>query len=243
MTNLNGRVAIVTGGTSGIGGAISSAFLNAGATVIAVYGSNDAKAKKFKEKTSGNIETVKLDVSDYLAVKQFFDNFLEKHEKLDIVVNSAGVRQDSIVGMMKEEDWKKVIDINLTGTFNICKFAVMAMVRKRYGRIINITSPSGKIGIEGQANYSASKAGQVAFTKSLSKEVAKRNITANCISPGFIDTDFISGLPEEARKAYQQSVPMKRFGKPDEVSPAALFLASEEASYITGSVLEVTGGL
>jgi len=243
MQNFDGKIVIVTGGTSGIGGAVTTAFLDAGAEVTAIYGGNDKKADTFKSTAGDKCEVVKLDVSDYSAVESFFKTFAENHDKLDIVVNSAGIRRDGIVGMMKEEDWNAVIDVNLTGTFNICKFAVLEMMKKRYGRIINITSPAGKYGFEGQANYSASKSAQVAFTKSLSKEIAKRKITVNAVSPGFIDTDFISDLSDEVRKAYEKSVPLKRFGKPQEVSPAVLFLASDEASYITGSVLEVTGGL
>jgi 3-oxoacyl-[acyl-carrier protein] reductase len=145
--------------------------------------------------------------------------------------------------MMKAEDWNRVINTNLTGTFNLCKLAVQSMMRQRYGRIITLTSPVGKFGFAGQANYAASKAGQVAFTRSLSKEVASRKITVNCVSPGFIDTDFIGDLPEEQKKFYKDQIPLKRFGTPEDVTYPVLFLASKESSYITGSVLEVTGGL
>jgi 3-oxoacyl-[acyl-carrier protein] reductase len=145
--------------------------------------------------------------------------------------------------MMREDDWRKVIDTNLTGTFNMCKLAVQNLMRKRYGRIIVITSPIGRIGFAGQSNYAASKAGQVALVQSLSKEVASRKITVNCVSPGFIDTDFIGDLPEEQKKAYLGMVPLKRFGMPEEVAHPVLFLASAESAYITGSTLEVTGGL
>jgi 3-oxoacyl-[acyl-carrier protein] reductase len=144
---------------------------------------------------------------------------------------------------MKESDWHAVLNVNLSGVFYMCKFAVMSLMRKRYGRIISITSPSGKFGFEGQANYAASKAGLVALTKTLSKEVARRNITVNCVSPGFIATELIQDLPEEQRKAYESTVPVKRFGKPEEVAYCVLFLASREAAYINGSTLEVTGGL
>jgi 3-oxoacyl-[acyl-carrier protein] reductase len=145
--------------------------------------------------------------------------------------------------MMKESEWHDVLEVNLSGIFYMCKFAVMNMMQKRYGRIINITSPSGKYGFEGQANYAAAKAGIVALTKSLSKEVARRGITVNCVSPGFIATELIQDLPDETRNSYVAQVPLKRFGKPEEVAACVLFLASKEASYVTGSTLEVTGGL
>ena len=145
--------------------------------------------------------------------------------------------------MMKEADWKDVIDTNLSCTFNMCKLGVKSILRKRYGRIITITSPVGKMGFPGQGNYAASKAGQVALTRSLAKEVASRGITVNCVSPGFIDTDFISDLPDAQKDSYLAMVPMKRFGRPEEIAHAVLFLASRESAYITGEVLEVNGGL
>lgn len=246
MGGLDGQIAIVTGGTRGIGGAISQTFLEAGASVVAVYGGDDAEAAKFKEACAGfgdKLETARLNVADHAAVEAFFSEFENKRDRLDILVNNAGIRRDSVVGMMTEDNWSAVIGVNLTGTFNMSKFAVRAMMKKRHGRIINITSPCGDYGFAGQANYAASKAGQVGLTKSLSKEVAGRNITVNCISPGFIDTDFIADLAPELKKSYLGQVPMKRFGTPAEVARCALFLADKGSSYITGSVLEITGGL
>ena len=162
---------IVTGGTRGIGGAASELFLKNGAAVTAIYGGNDSAAAEFKAKWAGfPLETVKLDVADYAAAEAFFSEFDRTHKTLEVLVNCAGIRKDSIVGMMPPEDWNSVMSINLTGTFNMSKFAVMKMMQNRFGRIISITSPSGKFGFAGQANYAASKAGQVAFTKSLSKE-------------------------------------------------------------------------
>ena len=144
---------------------------------------------------------------------------------------------------MKEADWRNVVNVNLTGTFFMCKFAVMSLMRKRYGRIVVITSPMGRFGWEGQSNYAASKAGQVGLVRTLAKEVGTRGITVNCVSPGFITTEFIDDLPEKLRDAYLSQIPMKRFGNAEEVAACVLFLASREASYVNGAVLEVTGGL
>ncbi len=235
---------IITGGTRGIGRAVSEAFLKAGAKVIATYKSNQTAADAFlaaNKKFEDKITLKPFDVSDSAAVETFFKELGQ--DTFEVLINNSGIRRDSIVGMMKEEDWRAVIDANLTGVFLMSKLAVQHLMQKRYGRIITITSPIGHFGFTGQANYAASKAGQVAFTKSLSKEVAKRGITANCVSPGFIDTEFIADLPDEQRKGYLNQVPLKRFGQPEEVAQAILFLASREAAYINGAVLEVTGGL
>jgi 3-oxoacyl-[acyl-carrier protein] reductase len=244
--DFHGRTAIVTGGTRGIGAAISAALLKAGAEVTALYGANREAAEAFAASLGADGERLRVcccDVSDYAQAEAFFAEFDQQHERLDILVNSAGIRQDGIVPMLPQEAWQKVIDVNLTGTYVMSKLAVQRMLRHRYGRIVGITSPSGRIGFEGQANYAASKAGQVAFIKSLSKEVAKRKITANCVSPGFVDTDFIAALPPEQLAAYKAMVPLKRFGRAEEIANAVLFLASEESEYITGTVLEVSGGL
>ena len=235
---------IVTGGTRGIGKAITEAFLLSGADVTAVYAGNKVAADELLAKWDGyKLHTEQLDVANYEAVEEFFDRYDKNNDSLDVLVNNAGIRKDAVLGMMSFADWQKVIDINLTGTFNCSKFALMKMLQKRYGRIINITSPSGKMGFPGQANYAASKAGQVALAKSLSKEAGRRAITVNCVSPGFIDTELIADLPPEMLKEYKKSVPLKRFGKPEEIASAVMFLASKEAAYITGSVLEVSGGI
>ncbi len=240
------QTAIVVGGTRGIGRAISGAFLQSGAKVIATYQSNDQAAKEFEGANADfadRIDLQKFDITQYHEVEAFFRTVEEKHGPFQILVNSSGIRKDSVVGLMKESDWQQVIDTNLTGTFNVCKQAVLGLMRQRYGRIILITSPIGKFGFAGQSNYAASKAGQVAFTRSLSKEVASRKITVNCVSPGFIETDFIADLSEEQRKAYIGQIPLKRFGTAQEVARSVLFLASKESSYITGTVNEVSGGL
>jgi 3-oxoacyl-[acyl-carrier protein] reductase len=244
--DFNNQTAIVTGGTRGIGKGISEAFLKAGAKVIAAYRSNDQAAETFKKANAefgDRLILKKLDVTQYKDVEEFFQFIGAECESFEILVNSSGIRQDAIVGMMSEEAWRNVIDTNLTGTFNMSKLAVQNLTRKRYGRIISITSPVGQIGFAGQANYAASKAGQVAMTKSLSKEVASRKITVNCVSPGFIDTDFISELPEEQKQQYLKMIPVKRFGMAEEVARAVLYLADRDSSYITGAVLDITGGL
>lgn len=236
--------AIVTGGIRGIGRAVAEAFLKSGSKVVATYSSNEKAAGEFKEAWKDYpLELAKFDVSDYSQAENFFNEFDKKNDSLQVLINNAGIRKDSVVGMMPKEDWERVLSVNLSGTFNMSKFALMRMMQNRFGRIISITSPSGKMGFTGQSNYAASKAGQVAFSKSLAKEAAKRSITVNCVSPGFIDTELLADLPDELVKEYKSQVPMKRFGKPEEVANAVIFLASREASYITGTVLEVAGGL
>jgi 3-oxoacyl-[acyl-carrier protein] reductase len=211
---------------------------------VATHAGNEKAAMEFKEIWKDHpLELAKFDVSDYSQVEEFFNEFDKKNDSLQVLVNNAGIRKDNVVGMMPKEDWEQVLSINLTGSFNMSKFALMKMMQKRFGRIVSITSPSGKMGFMGQSNYAASKAGQVAFSKSLAKEAAKRSITVNCVSPGFIDTELLADLPDDLVKQYKSQVPMKRFGKPEEVANAVMFLASREASYITGTVLEVAGGL
>ena len=244
MYDFKGQTAIVTGGTRGIGRSIVEGFLRAGARII--IASNEAATEQFMQDNSefaGNIDVQMCDVAKYEKVENFFEYVDKKYEGFEILVNNAGIRKDAVLAMMKESDWHDVLDVNLSGVFYMCKFAVMSLMRKRYGRIISITSPSGKYGFEGQANYAASKAGLVALTRSLSKEVARRGITVNCVSPGFIATELIQDLPQELRDTYVSQVPFKRFGKPEEVASCVLFLASKEASYVSGSTLEVTGGL
>ena len=245
--DFSNQTALITGGTRGIGRAISEALLAAGARVVATYVSNEEAALEFRRVNgahSDRIDLRKCDVADYEQVEALFKTLDGAYKDgIDILVNNSGVRKDSVLAMMKVQDWHDVVNVNLSGTFNMCKFGVLTMMRKRYGRIINITSPCGDFGFAGQANYAASKAGQVGLTRSLSKEVATRGITVNCVSPGFIGTDLIKDLPDNLRKQYLDQVPLKRFGNPEEVAACVLFLASKEAAYVTGSVLEVTGGL
>lgn len=242
MKKFKDQVVIVTGGTRGIGRGIATAFLNEGAAVIATYAGNDKAAMEFKEQHS-HLTVVKCDVRNEEAIKNFFDEVEREFSTVHVLVNNSGIRKDNLTASMTIDEWNDVINTNLTGTFLMSKYAVLSMMKNRYGRIVNISSIGGSLGLAGQANYAASKAGQIAISKTLSKEVAKRGITVNNICPGFIDTDLLADLPEEQKKEYMKSVPMKRFGKVEEVASAVLYLASKEASYITGASLEITGGL
>lgn len=240
MMDFSGQKVVVTGGTRGIGAALSQAFLARGAEVIATYSQNIAAAEAFAAgMATERLRLACFDVSDYPAAEKFFADL----GPIQVLVNNAGIRKDQIVGMLPVEDWRRVLSVNLDGTFYMSKLAVQAMSRQRYGRIINIVSPSAELGFAGQGSYAASKAGQVALARTLSREVAKRNITVNCVSPGFIDTELLADLTAEQKAAYLQMVPLRRFGTGAEVAHGVLFLASQEASYITGTVLEVTGGI
>lgn len=242
MYDFSEQKVVVTGGTRGIGAALTTAFLKAGASVTATYAGNDEAAEKFKAAADAGerLALARFDVSDYTAVEKFFG---ELPSTPQVVVNNAGIRRDSIVGMMPKDDWRRVMEVNLDGTYHMSKLAVMAMSRAKYGRIINIVSPSAQLGFAGQANYAASKAGQIAMARVLSKEVAKRNITVNCVSPGFIDTELLADISAEQKNAFLEMVPLRRFGTGEDVANAVLFLASKASGYITGTTLEVTGGI
>ena len=244
--DFTGRNVVVAGGTRGIGAEISRGFIAAGAIVTALYSSDQASAQEFAQSLGEDamrFTALQCNVAVYEQVEDFFHIYDESHPWLDILVNSAGIRRDGVMAMMPQENWGSVLDTNLGGTYNLFKLGVQRMLRRKYGRLIAVSSIAGRIGIEGQTNYSAAKAGQSALVKAFSKEIARRNITANCVAPGFIDTKFIADLPDEQREAYKAGVPMRRFGTAAEVAAAVLFLASEEASYITGTTLEIAGGL
>jgi len=246
MKRYSGQKVVITGASRGIGKAISLAFLKEDAVVIGIYGGNKESANAFQlecEKYGDKLELYQCDVSDPTQVERFFDIIENRFDTIDILINNAGIRKDKLLALMDTESWKRVIDINLGGTFNMCRYAVLLMLKQKYGRIINITSPVATLGFAGQTNYGASKAGQIGLSRSLCKEVARKKITVNCVSPGFIDTELIADLSTEQIKEYKKSVPMRRFGKVEEVAAAVLFLASQEAAYISGSVLEVNGGL
>jgi 3-oxoacyl-[acyl-carrier protein] reductase len=246
MAEFTGQKVVVTGATRGLGRAISLAFLQQGATVLGLYGGNVRSAEDFQQECiafGDFLQLYQCDVSDYAAVEELYDRIEQKFDTIDILVNNAGIRRDSVLAMMKEDDWRRVIDVNLTGSYIMAKFAVQLMMKQKYGRIIFITSPMSHMGFAGQANYAASKAGQIGMMKSLSKETAKRKITVNCVSPGFIATELINDLSPDQLSEYKKMVPMRRFGTPAEVAEAVLFLAGPKASYINGAVLDVNGGL
>ncbi|MEN8232064.1 MAG: SDR family NAD(P)-dependent oxidoreductase, partial [Thermodesulfobacteriota bacterium] len=232
MTEFQGRKAVISGATRGIGKAIAMAFLEAGATVIGVYSSNRKAADSFMQEweESASFQENRLflhqcDISDQASVLKLFNGIEQQFNTIDILVNNAGIRRDAVLAMMQPDDWHRVIDVNLTGTFNMSKQAVLLMMKQKYGRIIHITSPMAHMGFAGQTNYAASKAGQIGMMRSLSKETAKRKITVNSVSPGFIDTELLEGLTADQLAQYKKLVPMKRFGKPQEVAAAVLFLA------------------
>jgi 3-oxoacyl-[acyl-carrier protein] reductase len=240
------RKVLVTGATRGIGKAIAKRFLEEGAILIGIFAGNTQAAQDFsdeQEQFAGRFELFRCNVADEGDVLALFQEIDKKYQSLDILVNNAGIRRDSMLAMMSYSQWQEVLNTNLTGTYLMAKQAVLMMMKNKYGRIINITSPVAHLGFPGQANYAASKAGQIALTKTLAKEVAKKNITVNCLSPGFISTDFIKDLNPDLLAEYKKMVPMRRFGTPEEVADAVLFLAGSRASYISGTVLEIAGGL
>jgi len=245
--NFDAQTAVVTGGTRGIGRAISLLLLERGARVIATYQGNEQAASLLQQAAGTAAERLELerfDVTDYAAVESFW-NGLEQRcpQGVQMLVHCAGIRRDAIMAMMPLENWRSVIDTNLGGSFNVCKQAALHMLRRRYGRIVLISSPARDHGFEGQANYSASKAGQVGLMRSLAREVARRGITVNCVSPGFIETELLADLGQKQREAYVASLPLGRFGRPEEVAWAVACLLAREASYITGTTLDVAGGL
>jgi 3-oxoacyl-[acyl-carrier protein] reductase len=242
-----GQTVVVTGGTRGLGRAIALDFLAAGANVYSTWHANESAARAFADECmafEGRLQLARFDVTDYAAVEAFWRRIdAEAADGIQVLVNNSGLRRDRVLALMTPEEWQTVIDTNLTGGFYMSRFAVHHMLARRYGRILFITSPAGEHGFEGQANYSASKAGQVGMMRSLAREVAKRGITVNCVAPGFVDTELLADLGDEAKKQHLASVPLKRFAKGEEVAYAVRCLASREASYITGTTLAVDGGL
>jgi len=246
MANLQGRVAIVTGASRGIGRAIALALGQLGASVVVNYNSSPVAAEEVVsaiELAGSQAIAVQANVSDEAQVAALFKAATEKFGKVDILVNNAGVTRDGLIIRMSAEDFDTVIDTNLKSAWLCCKAAIGLMMRKRYGRIINISSVSGVVGQAGQTNYSASKAGLLGLTKSLAREYANRGITVNAVAPGFVLTDLTKDLPEDLVKQLNGVIPVGRWGSVEEIAHATAFLAADESSYITGQVINVDGGM
>ncbi|MCB9437155.1 MAG: 3-oxoacyl-[acyl-carrier-protein] reductase [Anaerolineales bacterium] len=246
MAQLEGRVAVVTGASRGIGRGIALELAKRGAKIVVNYNSSADAANAVVaaiQEMGGEALAVQANVAVLDDATALIKAATDAFGQVDIVVNNAGTTRDQLIMMMKEEDWDTVMDTNLKSAWNVCKAAVRGMVRKRYGRIINITSVSGIAGQAGQTNYSASKAGMIGLTKSLAREVANRNITVNAVAPGFVPTDLTADLPADLKDQLLNAIPLQRWGNVEEVAYAVAFFASDEASYITGQVLAVDGGL
>lgn len=242
MMKFTDRKVIVTGGTRGIGKAIATGFAAAGAQVI-LTGRDATTAQAIAAELDGDVQGLELDVASGESVQKFFTEALERLGGLDILVANAGITRDKLVMALKDEDWDDVLGTNLRGAFLCVREAIRPMIRNRGGRIIGVTSVIGLTGNPGQGNYAASKAGLIGLVKSLAQEVASRNITVNAVAPGMIETDMSANLPEKAREAIASRIPAGRAGSAQEVASAVMFLASDDASYITGEVLRVDGGL
>ena len=241
-----GKTVLVTGGSRGIGAAIAQSFAEQGATIALNYAGSQEAAEEIREKILAMGVECKIyqgDVSDFSQVENMIKTVEEDFSGIDILVNNAGVTKDSLFMRMKEEDWDKVIDTNLKGVYNCSKSVIRGMIKRKFGKIINITSVVALSGNIGQANYAASKAGVIGFTKSLAQELGSRNIQVNSVAPGYIETSMTESIPQNIKDELIKKIPSGRIGSPDDVANAVVFLASDNANYITGQVISVNGGL
>jgi len=241
MINFKGKKILITGATGGIGRALVKKFLSLEGTVLAT-GTNTEKLDSLK-KEFPNINVLKFDISQHSKIEEFIENVASQLVGLDVLVNNAGITMDNLSLRMKDEEWSKVIDINLSSTFYLCKYAIKKMLKNKYGRIVNITSIVGHTGNLGQSNYAASKAGIVEMSKSLAIEYAKKNITINCVSPGFIQSNMTDKIVESIKAVLTSRIPMTKLGTGEDVSNTVAFLSSNAASYITGETIHVNGGM
>ncbi|HKK64856.1 MAG TPA: 3-oxoacyl-[acyl-carrier-protein] reductase [Clostridia bacterium] len=244
--NFTGKTIVITGGSRGIGEAIAESFVEAGAQVHALSRSESSRAAELQEKAQaagGTYNWHAADITDRPVLEEVLDSILKEEDGIDVLINNAGITRDGLLMRMKDEDWDAVLHTNLSSVYTACKKVIRPMLKARSGTIINISSVVGIMGNAGQANYSASKAGLLGFTKSLAREVASRGIRVNAVAPGYIETSMTEKLNEEARTALSEQIPLGRTGKPAEVASAVLFLASDDAAYITGQTLVVDGGL
>lgn len=243
---LTGKVALVTGASRGIGRAIACALAKEGATVLVNYNGSKERALEVVEeikRAGGEAEAVGCDVSDFAACGTMIEEMIAKYSHVDILVNNAGVTRDNLIMRMSEEDYDRVLDINLKGAFNTIRHLSRQFLKQRAGKVVNIASVSGVLGNPGQANYSASKAGLIGLTKAVARELAVRGICVNAVAPGFIDTEMTQAMPEKTREAAVATVPMQKMGSTDDIANAVVFLAGNKSNYITGQVLCVDGGM
>ena len=241
--DLSGKIALVTGASRGIGAAIADTLAQAGATVIGTATSDSGAAAIGERLAQWNGQGRALNAAEADGIENLIADIEKEFGKLDILVNNAGITRDNLLMRMKEEEWDEIMLVNLKSVFRASKAVLRGMMKQRSGRIINITSVVGAMGNAGQANYAAAKAGLMGFAKSMAREVGSRGITVNCIAPGFIDTDMTRALPEEVRKTFEAQTALGRFGDAQDIADAVLFLASDQAKYITGQTLHVNGGM
>ena len=241
MISFKNKKIIITGATGGIGGSLIKKFISLNGDVLGT-GTKNEKLNLLEKEHSG-LKVKKFDISNHSKIEEFIENASNELGGLDVLINNAGVNVDNLSLRMKDEEWKKVIDVNLTSTFLLSKYAIKKMLKNKFGRIVNITSIVGHSGNLGQSNYSASKAGIIGMSKSLAIEYAKKNITVNCVSPGFIVSDMTNNLPEKVKDQLTSRIPMARLGNGDDVSNCVAFLSSETTSYVTGETIHVNGGM